>query len=379
MTILKRLLVSYLKTSVSEDYDQEKNRKIVVVNLFGLVGFFITFSMGVTALFNQTYALAVVLFLAGALFSGGHYYQRATHNTRVSSYIILYCLFALMVYLVHDGGVNNTGPLWIFMVAPVTLFFMGLKYGLMNLGMFVLAICVVMFFPNDSLLNAAYTHEFKLRLLYSFLTVTFLSSFYEYSRQQSFEFMQELSQKYERLAKLDPLTQLSNRRDAMSKLEYEQRRIERNQSSIGVLLCDVDNFKRINDQYGHDIGDKVLVELAKVFSSGIRKQDTVARWGGEEFIFILPQTSSQQAFIVAEKIRKRLYEQLLVDEMDHPVTISIGIGEINLSTTVHDAVNEADKYLYVAKNAGRNCVMPNDNASRLENLNQPAMAANHKL
>ena len=85
--------------------------------------------------------------------------------------------------------------------------------------------------------------------------------------------MQEISQKYEELSKIDPLTHLANRRDALTKLSYEQRRIKRNNSTIGIILCDIDYFKRVNDAYGHEAGDLVLVELAQFMSANIREQD----------------------------------------------------------------------------------------------------------
>ena len=117
-----------------------------------------------------------------------------------------------------------------------------------------------------------------------------MSALYEYSREQSFKHTLELSQKYQHLAHYDPLTQLSNRRDALSILKREQARIIRSKEPSSIIICDIDHFKKINDQYGHNAGDAVLIDLAKIFTQNIREQDCVARWGGEEFLFILPQT-----------------------------------------------------------------------------------------
>lgn len=363
--MLKKLLFDYLHTGNRSDFDQESNRKIFTVNLFGLVGLVLTGIMGISMLVEESHILAAVLFFASFVYYLGHYYQKVTGNYRIASNIILYSLFVLMVYLVYSGGKDNTGPLWIFMVAPVSLFFGGLKRGLLNIAMFVVIISVVMFFPDNQLLEANYSFEFKTRLLLSFLTITFLSAFYEYSRHESFRFMREMSNKYEQLARLDHLTQLSNRRDAMDKLEYELHRVERNNCPISLLLCDVDFFKKVNDQYGHDAGDKTLVTLARLFEETVRKQDIVARWGGEEFLFILPQTNSDQAQVVANKIRNKVKSiSMEHDGCIFDITVSMGIGELTRENAdISQSINIADQNLYLAKNNGRDCVYPLKNSA----------------
>lgn len=358
--MIKRLLTDYLRTGMRDDYDFESNRKIFTVNLFGFVGLSITALMSISAFINQQLLLASVLILASSVYYLAHHYQKVTGNFHLASNIILYSLFALMVYLVYSGGKDNTGPLWIFMVSPVALFFCGLKRGLVSIAIFVICISVIMFYPDDKLLATTYSYEFKTRLLYSFLTITFLSGFYEYSRQQSFDFMQEMSNKYEQMAKLDPLTHISNRRDAMDRMEYEVRRVERNDTTLALILCDIDHFKQVNDKYGHDAGDKTLVMLANLFKETLRKQDIVSRWGGEEFLFILPQTSCVQARIVANKIR----DCVNAISIEHngalfEVTVSMGISEITkTNNNIKDAIALADNHLYKAKANGRDQFFP---------------------
>ncbi|BDX05944.1 GGDEF domain-containing protein [Planctobacterium marinum] len=371
--MIKRLLSQYLHTGMRSDYDSESNRKIFMVNLFGLVGLSITAIMSVSAFVNEQLLLASVLIFASSVYYLAHYYQKLTGNFQLASNIILYSLFALMVYLIYSGGKDNTGPLWIFMVSPVALFFGGLKRGLISISIFVVTISILMFYPDNQLLATSYTYEFKSRLIYSFLTITFLSGFYEYSRQQSFDFMQEISNKFEQMAKLDPLTQISNRRDAMDRLNYELSRVERNDTALAIILCDVDHFKKVNDQFGHDAGDKALVLLAKLFQETLRKQDIVSRWGGEEFLFILPQTSALQAQIVADKVR----DKIKATSIEHngnlfDITISMGISEINKKNTdINTAIAMADKYLYQAKSNGRDQYYP---PSKSDNLT--AISAN---
>ncbi|TYK67446.1 GGDEF domain-containing protein [Colwellia echini] len=264
-----------------------------------------------------------------------------------------------MFYLVFSGGVGNTGPLWIYIVAPVSVFIHGLKRGLIDIAVFITVISCIMFIPDELIVHAQYSTEFKLRLLYSFLTVTFLSSLYEYSRGQSFKHILELSKKYQQLAHFDPLTQLSNRRDALRILKREQARIARSNESLSIIICDIDHFKKVNDRYGHNAGDAVLRELAKLFTDSIREQDCVARWGGEEFLFILPQTLAVNANIIAEKIQNQLKHYVIsYEDKSIKVTVSMGISQFTAEQSIDEVINRADKFLYQAKDSGRNQIFP---------------------
>lgn len=330
-----------------------------MISLFALVGMTICASMGFLSLYTENYPLAGTLFFASFVYFVGFYVCQKHNNTQLSSAIILYSLYILMFYLVFTGGVAQTGPLWVYIVAPVSLFLHGFKRGLLDIGVFVLIVISLMFIPTDITYHANYPTEFKLRLIYSFLTVTFLSALYEFTRDNALKQTLELSQKYQVLAHFDPLTNLSNRRAAYDILKREQSRINRNKEVLSILLCDVDHFKRINDQYGHNSGDAVLVELAKIFTEQVREQDCVSRWGGEEFLFILPQTSAINAAIIAEKIRLSVDEYPIKVQNDEiNVTISIGISQFEDSSNIDEVINNADKYLYLAKESGRNQVHP---------------------
>jgi diguanylate cyclase (GGDEF)-like protein len=330
-----------------------------VVSLFALVGMLITATMGLIGLFNKDLFLASSLFFASFIYFAGYCAYKKFNNVKLSSAIVLYSLYILMFFLVYTGGVEHTGPLWIYIVAPVSVFIHGLKRGLVDIALFVAIISTIMFMPTDILVHAVYSTEFKLRLLYSFLTVTFLSALYEYSREQSYQHALELSDKYQKLAHLDPLTQLSNRRDAMRILKEEQARLNRRKEPLSIILCDVDYFKKINDQYGHNAGDAVLKELAEIFTKNVREQDCVARWGGEEFLFILPQTIAESANVFAEKIQETLQNHLVnYENVKINVRISMGIEQFKKGQTIDDVIHNADKYLYQAKNSGRNQIFP---------------------
>lgn len=339
--------------------DNEELKQPHIISLFTLVGMSITAIMGLISLFKSDVLLGTVLLFASFVYFLGYYAYRKFKKIKITSAIILYSLYILMFYLIYTGGVKNTGPLWIFIVAPVSVYIHGLKRGLIDMALFVIIITTIMFIPTDMVAHTAYSTEFKLRLICSFVTVTFLSALYEYSREKSYKHTLELSKKYQQLAHHDPLTKLSNRRDALSILKREQARIIRSKEALSIIICDVDHFKKINDQYGHNAGDAVLVELAKIFTHNIRGQDCVVRWGGEEFLFILPQTLAKNANVCAEKIQKKLQDNLVnYKGEDIKVTVSMGIEQFNGNQSIDEIINNADKYLYQAKNAGRNQIFP---------------------
>ncbi|WP_263772169.1 sensor domain-containing diguanylate cyclase [Propionivibrio soli] len=157
------------------------------------------------------------------------------------------------------------------------------------------------------------------------------------------------------LARRDALTTLANRMAANERLRDEFLRMKRTGVAYSVLLLDIDFFKRINDTLGHATGDQVLRHVAKILKSSLRQTDFVARFGGEEFIVLLPATDTSDARIVAENIRHAV-EVSPPDEVER-VTVSVGVATANPQQAAEDeAVHEADEKLYEAKHAGRNCV-----------------------
>ena len=335
--------------------DNEDKRHAFVLSLFSIVGLAITATMAIIAIFEQRYILGTTLLISSVIFLIAFASQQKTNNTKIASIITTFSLYSLMIYLVYSGGVDNTGPIWMFMVSPVSLFIRGLRQGLIDITLFLIIISVIIFVPDTYISNESYSSEFKLRLILSFLTVTFLSACYEYSREQSQRHMQKLSKEYQQLALHDHLTQLPNRRHALQKLEFERPSAIRNQDSLSIIICDIDHFKSINDELGHNAGDHALTELSKLFTGLIRAQDMVARWGGEEFLFILPSTTSTSAITVSDKIHQSLKTANITYEGKKiSITVSMGIAVLKTDLPIDETINAADHLLYQAKDNGRN-------------------------
>jgi diguanylate cyclase (GGDEF)-like protein len=162
----------------------------------------------------------------------------------------------------------------------------------------------------------------------------------------------------QRMAMTDGLTRLINRRAAETRFQEELARARRSKDTFSIAVCDLDRFKLINDQYGHDTGDQVLVQVAEIMKAHLREGDWVARWGGEEFIIFLHQAEPPAAFAAMERLRLAI--------KGHPVstahgpldiTTSIGIGTFRGEGDLASVLSEADGCLYEAKHAGRDAVV----------------------
>lgn len=160
------------------------------------------------------------------------------------------------------------------------------------------------------------------------------------------------------LATTDPVTNLVNRRIILSRIEQEKERMQRGGKPFALIMLDVDHFKNINDQYGHGAGDFVLVNLAEMISVSIRKQDEVARWGGDEFLVLLPETDLEGGKTVAEKIRTRIntvpfyYRDTLIS-----VTATYGVGVCEPNAGIGNVIRKADQALYQGKQTGRDRII----------------------
>jgi two-component system cell cycle response regulator len=179
-------------------------------------------------------------------------------------------------------------------------------------------------------------------------------------RAQALETTRADNRRLEALATTDPLTRVLNRRALLDRLTSEVDRARRYDSSLALLLFDIDHFKQINDTAGHLAGDSVLRQLGALLEDAMRKVDIVARYGGEEFVAILPETSSEGAVVFAERLRERISNHSFDIGAGRIVrlTVSIGIATFPSSgvASTEDLIARADEALYRAKAAGRNQV-----------------------
>lgn len=164
--------------------------------------------------------------------------------------------------------------------------------------------------------------------------------------------LQNEKEKYEKLYVIDQLTKLYNRHYIIEVLQQSIKLHKRYQKPSSIIMADIDYFKSINDKFGHNIGDQVLIKVSQILKSSLRESDMIGRWGGEEFLIILTETNIQKALTIADKIMQTVRGAYFPTVNN--LTLSFGVAEIQNSDTIETFVDRADKSLYKAKERGRN-------------------------
>ena len=277
----------------------------------------------------------------------------AHRNFVMSVYSLFY------IYMLASGGEEGTGLLWCYAFPLVMLFLLGLKNGTIMLSVLFVASAVILFIPEQVGLTDLYSQNTKLRFSGSMGLVAFLAFFMERARLNADAARQKANEALVRLASTDELTGLLNRRGIQTRLQSELSRAAREGTELSVVLCDVDHFKAINDKYGHDTGDKALKLLARQLGNAVRISDSVGRWGGEEFLILLPNTSIEKTYLLIERIRMRIAAtKTRCADQDMALSISCGLASTKFSKQLEGLLKAADMSLYEAKENGRNCTRP---------------------
>lgn len=196
------------------------------------------------------------------------------------------------------------------------------------------------------------SHGVGIGIMLEALTLAFIISY----RIKILEDIRASQDELKKQAATDPLTRLYNRRFFFSEADYLLELARNSHTPLTVVVIDIDHFKQVNDTHGHGVGDQVIVSIAQALKKFSRSKDLIARFGGEEFVMLLPETALEEAAGCAERIRAAIENlQTTVEDSDINCTISLGIAAVDVSNeSIESALNRADKALYEAKNTGRN-------------------------
>jgi len=319
--------------------------KIYLINSLSLVAILFSFGLGLKGMHTSSPILTTLLFSSGVIIILNLIYLKKTSNDSISGNIFIYTFYILMFYLVYTGGVDgNTGPLWIYFLAPLTFYIKGLKLGIYNIAFFFFILFIILYIIQPHPLKVEYSSAYKLRILLAFILTSLVSAAYEYSRDMSYRYANKLQKELEHIALFDDLTGTYNRRGYRNHLNN----IEMTNGTI--LMCDIDKFKKINDKYGHLAGDYCIKEVAKRIKENLRSEDFVVRWGGDEFFVYLSNINIDDAQIVAQKI-----QTLISDKEFHfkdkliKISISIGLSPLSKFSTLEETIREADNNMYLSK------------------------------
>lgn len=201
----------------------------------------------------------------------------------------------------------------------------------------------------NSWLSVRYTSPYNVKLFKRLSFVVFSILAFLLYRQKV---LKEYNKKLKALSTFDSLTQLYNRRVIDTHLSKQKELAHRNAFPLSIIICDIDHFKHINDNFGHLVGDEVIIDLAAQLLENIRKSDIVGRWGGEEFLIICPNTKAEGAEILANNLR--IIIENMPSKNEHKVTMSFGIAQFKQGYSCEELLIKADAALYSAKEQGRN-------------------------
>ncbi|MCK0165582.1 GGDEF domain-containing protein [Marinobacter sp. S6332] len=318
-----------------------------------LLAFFAFRSLG-----RGDFITSAPLILFAALMIGNLFIYIVFRHTTFQRRAFIALSTILFTYLALHPVEGGTAIIWFFAYPPIVFYISDARVGVGTCLVGFLGVALLFFSPPaKQLLDLPYSTSFRITmtavLAFEMVTCYILDR----SRRRSKLGLMAMAKEFEYAAKHDALTGLANRREALDQLDAEYERYLRSDRPFSVLLADIDLFKSVNDTYGHHVGDELIVLVADTLREQCRKIDTIARWGGEEYLVLLPETEEDEAVQIANRIREAIAKKAIIVEQ-HTVhcTASIGVASIKDAESIDKVLQRSDEALYRAKTLGRNRV-----------------------
>jgi diguanylate cyclase len=332
-------------------------RSYLVINTIGYLG--ITVHLALVPLFfflGLTFLSFLNIFSSLIWITGWRVNRLGNHDLAITlmiSEVILHTLFVVPIVGWHAGF-----QYYLLGAIPFSLF--NNKFGGKSIILISVGLCITFValdvITHDALHSVALSANVirlinYINIVISFSAVGLISYYFRLASIT-------LEQQLEQLANTDSLTGLYNRRRMQEMLEAQKALSSRSRSDFTLIFVDIDHFKKFNDTYGHSCGDYILCEVAFFMRNHLRQGDVIARWGGEEFLIMLPNTDIKGARTIAEKIRKSIAEERFhLAGQEFSVTMTFGLTQHEESDSIDESLKRADDALYKGKEAGRNLVM----------------------
>lgn len=321
-------------------------RKIAMLNLYLFFGCVVLSLITIFHIYFTNYEKVLFLdFIATSLFWFCFVYlfifKRVNFVINLSS-IVLVSFILCFVWINKN---NDFGLIWTYFVPIFLMSLHGPKRGLLMSLFYYIGVFTIIYINIDNWHNTGWDHATLVRFLFS--SIVLVSIFFI-----SETIILNQNQILDTLSTTDYLTNLSNRRKIDSILANEISKVKRHKQDLSFAIIDIDNFKNVNDTFGHLVGDKVLVQLALIIKTSLRNIDSVGRWGGEEFCVILPYTNMQNSLLLLERLREEIKQANF--NIGQSITCSFGVSSVsNNKFTFDELVNTADEMLYEAKRSGK--------------------------
>jgi diguanylate cyclase len=306
-------------------------------------GFFFFYNL----LVLHYYTIALIDTICFATSAGSILFLKKTHRIELSTLMVTAYFFIFFVAFTYINKNESFGLIWNIFFCMIAINLNGHKKGLFYTFILYGYIFLMAYEGIGVWQNGLWDKVAFFRYVFSMVLLTFVVYVMELALYRSYT-------KLQKLAEEDELTQTYNRHKLREILQAEIARTGRHHTPLCVVLFDVDNFKSINDTHGHNTGDAVLKLLAKIVKNSIRANDTFGRWGGEEFLLILPHMNVDQAQKACEKIRLLIAQSVF--ENVSSLTCSFGVCVYEKGMSLDALVNRCDKAMYQSKMLGKNCV-----------------------
>lgn len=323
--------------------------KVILLNSFLLFG---ALSMGFTLIYRVlhpvSYAYIIIDFITSSSFVLLLILLRKYKNVKVTSMVSSIIIIVFMLIFIYINKNKSLGVVWTYTVPIYVILLNGYKKGGILVGFFyIMSIFLYIIDSQTWTENSNWDNLSIIRYTITSIILVAICLAYDY-------IFYILNQNLRWQSYTDALTGISNRRSIDEALLKEIEKQRRNFSNLSFAILDIDDFKMINDEFGHLVGDKVLKELAAVSKSAIRVSDLIGRWGGEEFCVISADTSISEAVVLFERLR------VIVNQHDFmigkQISCSIGVSCLGKDFDFESLIRNADKMLYKAKHSGKNQV-----------------------
>lgn len=366
------------KATRADDSAEEKTKKGVLTIVATMIAVLAIFWGSAYVLLGKPYSGAIPLIYAGISFISiaYYFYTKRFEFFRFSQLLLIFWLPFLLMWSLGGFAHGSVVMIWAFFTPLAAMMFADAAHAVRWLYAFLLmTVLSAVIDPQLAVMVTPMNEEairvfFVLNMGFGLAAVYIVLNFFVRQREQShqaavqakkdLEFsnkqLQDNETKIRQLMLTDGLTGVANRRHLDDRLKIDLERLHRYGNTLSVVMADLDNFKRINDNYGHLKGDDVIVAFANALMESVRSVDFVARFGGEEFFIILSETGREGAELLAERARASMQVQK-IEGIPYSVTASFGITEALKNDSLERIVQRADQALYQAKEAGRNQVI----------------------
>lgn len=317
---------------------------IIMAVYFAIIGTLNVFVFASYTLAALDYAGAIGVSLALL------YFHRSG-QLKIASWLVVIIMISVLLSFIHLAEGRNYSIIWVTILPPVAFFLLGRRAGAWLSGLVFVYVITYVYLRLPAWPASEITLGAWLNIVEVLLAQWFLFRLYERSRAEAFAELEHLSI-------TDKLTGLFNRSHLDTLLQQELERHRRSGQPLTLVLCDIDHFKRINDEHGHLSGDIVLQQFARVLTRQMRASDICGRWGGEEFLIICPDTAAGSAAAITNKLRLAFGETHFHNELR--VNASFGIASLETTASPQQSdqlLRRADDALYDAKRRGRACAV----------------------